>query len=214
VAVLLVASFRQTIYSTTFGHKKPDTPADKIDYFVNKLKFDKYPMPTNRRCIQEICDLSDTTHSGIYEKTLSEVTDIPGEFSQHCGVFIVLRSQLKDYLATFQPQILRWSSSTGSKYIPANLICYTFGSSKGLGFDRVLIILSDKHLKFIRGDTTVSDSDKTDSSRNKLYVAITRARYSLAFLVEDKLVKGLPYPVWLGVNALADGEENPIVDSA
>ena len=104
----------------------------------------------------------------------------------------------------FQPQVLRWSSSTGVKYLPSNLICYTFGSSKGLGFDRVLIIISDKHLKFIGGDSTVFDNDKTHESRNKLYVAITRARYSLAFLVEDKLVKNLSYPVWDAVNVRTD----------
>lgn len=200
-SICCVGDFRQTIYSTTFGHKKPDIPQDKINYFVNKLKFVKHTMPTNRRCIQEICDLSDTTHLGMYEKTVSEVTDIPREFAHHYGIFIVRRSQLSDYLAAFRPQVLRWSSNTGSKYIPANLSCYTFGSSKGLGFDRVLIILSDKHLKFISGDTTVFNQDKTDTSRNKLYVAITRARYSLAFLVEDGLVKELPYPMWNSVDA-------------
>lgn len=91
---------------------------------------------------------------------------------------------------------LRTEPSTGTAYLPANLECYTFGSSKGLGFDRVLVIPPEKHLKFVRGDTTVFDTDKTEESRNKLYVAITRARYSLAFVVEDKKLKGLPFPVW------------------
>lgn len=195
-SICCVGDFRQTIYSTTFGHKKPETPQEKIDYFVKKLKFNMCSMPKNRRCIQEICDLSDATHAGMYEKTLSEVTSVPSELAHHLGVFIVKRSQLSDYLETFRPQVLRWSSNTGVKYLPSNLVCYTFGSSKGLGFDRVLIIISDKHLKFISGDSTVFDKDKTHESRNKLYVAITRARYSLAFLVEDKLVKDLSYPVW------------------
>ena len=112
------------------------------------------------------------------------------------------QSQVSDYLAAFQPQVLRWSSTTGTGYLPGNLICYTFGSCKGLGFDRVLVIPSDKHLKFIGGNAKVFDKDKTEESRNKLYVAITRARYSLAFLVEDKKVKGLPYPIWDGSGAL------------
>jgi DNA helicase-2/ATP-dependent DNA helicase PcrA len=93
------------------------------------------------------------------------------------------------------------SSTTGIGYLPGNLICYTFGSCKGLGFDRVLMIPPDKHLKFVGGSAKVFDRDKTDESRNKLYVAITRARYSLAFLVEDKKVKGLPYRVWDGTGA-------------
>lgn len=44
--------------------------------------------------------------------------------------------------------------------------------------------------------TKICYRDKTDESRNKLYVAVTRARYSPAFVVEDKLVVDLPYPVW------------------
>lgn len=198
-SICCVGDFRQTIYTTTFGHKAPQTSQQKVDYFVSKMKFEKHSLPNNRRCVQEICDLSDTIHTGMYDKTISGVEKVPGEMAHHCGVFIVKQSQVKDYLAAFQPQVLRWSFTTGSRYLPSRLICYTFGSCKGLGFDRVLVIPPDKHLKFIGGDIKVFEKEKTEESRNKLYVAITRARYSLAFLVEDKLVKDLPYPVWDGV---------------
>jgi DNA helicase-2/ATP-dependent DNA helicase PcrA len=198
-SICCVGDFRQTIYTTTFGHKSPQTLQQKIDYFVGKMKFKKYSMPRNRRCIQEICDLSDTIHAGQYDKTISGVDKIPEKIVHHYGAFIVKQSQVMDYLAAFQPQVLRWSSTTGSRYLPDGLICYTFGSCKGLGFDRVLVIPPDKHLKFIGGDVKAFEKDKTEESRNKLYVAITRARYSLAFLVEDKFIKNLPYPVWDGV---------------
>lgn len=200
-SICCVGDFRQTIYTTTFGHKAPQTSQQKVDYFVGKMKFEKKSMPKNRRCIQEICDLSDTIHAGLYDKTISGVEEIPEEIAHHYGAFIVKQSQVTDYLAAFQPHVLRWSSNTGSRYLPSSLICYTFGSCKGLGFDRVLVIPPDKHLKFISGDVKVFEKDKTEESRNKLYVAITRARYSLAFIVEDKLAKGLPYPVWDGVGA-------------
>ncbi|MCO7573958.1 UvrD-helicase domain-containing protein [Pseudomonas protegens] len=202
-SICCVGDFRQTIYTTTFGHKSPQTPQQKIDYFVGKMRFVKHSMPKNRRCIQEICDLSDTIHPGLYDKTISGVEQVPDEISHHHGTFIVKQSQVGDYLSEFQPQVLRWSSTTGTGYLPRNLRCYTFGSCKGLGFDRVLVILPDKHLKFVGGNVKVFDKDKTDESRNKLYVAITRARYSLAILVEDKKVKGLPYPVWDGACAAA-----------
>jgi DNA helicase-2/ATP-dependent DNA helicase PcrA len=201
-AICCVGDFRQTIYTTTFGHKSPLTPPEKIDYFVGKLKFEKHSMPNNRRCIQEICNLSDAIHSGQYDKTISDVTKIPAELAHHSGVFIVKRSQITEYLAAFQPQVLRWSSTTGTNYLPSSVSCYTFGSSKGLGFDRVLIVPTEKHLKFVCGNVKAFEKEKTDESQNKLYVAITRARYSLAVLVEDKLAKNLPYPVWDGVGAL------------
>lgn len=200
-SICCVGDFRQTIYTTTFGHKAPQTPQQKIDYFVGKMGFEKHSMPKNRRCIQEICDLSDTIHPGLYDKTISGVEHVPDEISHHHGIFIVKQSQVSDYLSAFRPQVLRWSSTTGTGYLPGNLSCYTFGSCKGLGFDRVLMILPDKHLKFVGGNVNVFDKDKTDESRNKLYVAITRARYSLAILVEDKKVKGLPYPIWDGARS-------------
>ena len=190
-----VGDFRQTIYTTTFGHKAPQTPSEKIKYFQN-LNFELLSLPMNRRCIQEICELSDTIHPGLYEKTRSAVEVLPAEVAHHYGAFVIRPSQVSSYLAIFNPQVLRWSSVMGRDYLPATLSCHTFGSSKGLGFDRVLIISPEKHLKYLSGDYKVFDKDKTEESRNKLYVAITRARYSLAFVVEDALIGKMQLPLW------------------
>lgn len=194
-SICCVGDFRQTIYTTTFGHKAPQTPLEKIEYF-QRLKFEPRSLPKNRRCIQEICDLSDTIHPGLYEKTKSEVDRVPDEVSHHYGAFVIKPSQVSDYLAMFKPQVLRWSSSIGRGYLPPSLSYHTFGSSKGLGFDRVLIVSPEKHLKYLGGDDKVFDNDKTEESRNKLYVAITRARYSLAFVVEDALIDKMRLPLW------------------
>lgn len=68
---------------------------------------------------------------------------------------------------------------------------YNFGESKGLGFERVLIIPPDRHAKFLCGDTTAFDNAHTDDSRNKLYVGIMRAQYSVAFWHEGgSVIKG------------------------
>ncbi|EKN4838633.1 UvrD-helicase domain-containing protein [Yersinia enterocolitica] len=195
-SICCVGDFRQTIYTTTFGHKAPHTPAQKIQYF-QKINFEQRSLPRNRRCIQKICDLSDTIHPGLYEKTLSEVENVPDEVAHHYGAFVIKSSQVSDYLATFKPQVLRWSSSMGRAYLPPGLGCHTFGSSKGLGFDRVLIISPEKHLKYLGGDLRVFDKDKTEESRNKLYVAITRARYSLAFVVEEEHLTNIKLPHWV-----------------
>ncbi len=50
-----------------------------------------------------------------------------------------------------------------------------------MGFERILILPPERHAKFLAGDLTAFDGSETDDSRNKLYVAITRARYSVAF---------------------------------
>lgn len=196
-SICCVGDFRQTIYTTTFGHKAPETMQQKIKYFQG-LKFEQRSLPKNRRCIQSICDLSDTIHPGLYDKSQSEVENVPDEVGHHYGAFVIKPSQVSEYLAAFKPQVLRWSSSMGKNYLPPNLFCHTFGSSKGLGFDRVLIISPAKHLKYLGGDIKVFDKDKTEESRNKLYVAITRARYSLAFVVDDEHLAHIPLPLWDG----------------
>lgn len=206
-SICCVGDFRQTIYTTTFGHKSPQTPAEKIDCFIGKMKFKKHPMPKNRRCIQEICNLSDTIHIGQYDETISDVTKIPDDLAHHTGVFIVKRSQVTEYLAAFQPHVLRWSSATGNNYLPSSTSCYTFGTSKGLGFDRVLMVPTEKHMDFFCGNLKAFEKAKTDESQNKLYVAITRARYSLAVVVEDKLAKNVPYPLWDGVDGIATAKK-------
>jgi superfamily I DNA/RNA helicase len=195
-SICCVGDFRQTIYTTTYGHKHPETALQKIDFLVEKLKFNKKTLPKNRRCIQTICDLADTIHAGLYEKTESGVDEIPHSFSLHSGPFFVKQSDVQKYLEIFQPQVLRWSVTTGTRYLPQDIAAYTFGKSKGLGFDRTLVIPPDKHLKFILGDKDAFAKEKTEESRNKLYVAITRARYSLAFVIKDKETKNLPYPLW------------------
>nr|WP_245220770.1 3'-5' exonuclease [Pseudomonas batumici] len=90
------------------------------------------------------------------------------------------------------PQVLRRSAAMGNACLPANYVCYTYGSSKGLGFDRVLLIAPEKHVQFLSGNRQTFDNDKTDESRNKLYVAITRARYSLAIVIDDKAAPACP----------------------
>lgn len=206
-AICCVGDFRQTIYSTTFGHKAPKTSQQKIKYF-HQLEFKQHSMPTNRRCIQSICDLSDTIHPDMYVKTVSGVDIIPDDIAHHCGTYVVKKSQAIDYIKHLKPQILRWSSATGKGYLPSNITWHTFGSSKGLGFNRVLMIPPAKHINFLGGDTEAFNKDKTDESRNKLYVAITRARYSLAILVDDKLLEKLPYPVWDGTTNSSTHQNN------
>ena len=194
--ICCVGDFRQTIYTTTFGHKSPHTSEEKLKFFAKELKFDRKTLPKNHRSIQAICDLSDTVPAGQYEKTVSGINAVPKHAESHHGIFVVMRSAVLEYLSAFQPQVLRWSSTTGASILPKNHACHTFGSSKGLGFDRVLIIPPEKHIKFIGGDLGAFKADKTEESRNKLYVAITRARYSLAFVVDDELAGNFAYPVW------------------
>lgn len=187
-----VGDFRQTVYETSFGHKHPQTAQEKIKAFED-MGFDLQSLPLNRRCIQAICTVADTVHNGAYAQTTSGVTVIPTEFAHHVGAFIVKHSDVADYIAAYDPIVLRWQINSGKKILPEGSRCYTFGSSKGLGFDRVMILPVESQEDFILKKVHVFE---TEAAQNKMYVAITRARYSVGFIVKDELAEGLRFPVW------------------
>jgi DNA helicase II / ATP-dependent DNA helicase PcrA len=177
-----VGDFRQSIYQTSETTKQPQTSAQKLTAFGD-MGFDTMHKSISWRCIQSICDIADRLHAGDghYQSTKSQATEIPPEFAAHNGVFAVPTSKVKTYLDTYKPIILRWSRASGAAYCTGRA-ALNFGEAKGLGFDRVLIIPTDKHAKFLGGDTTAFTHEKTDDARNKLYVGLTRARYSVGFV--------------------------------
>lgn len=197
--ITCVGDFRQTIYETTFGHKAPQTAAEKIAAFKS-MGFQDDALVLNRRCIQPICDVADAVHKGAYEATESAVVAVPPEFAHHLGTFIVRESDVAEYIKAFDPMVLRWNVTSGKRLLPAQARCYNFGGSKGLGFDRVLVLPADSQLHFILDGVTPFPAN-AETAQNKMYVAITRARYSLGFIVPDKKADGLRFPVW--ANAIA-----------
>lgn len=189
-----VGDFRQTVYETSFGHKQPQTALDKIAAFKG-MGFDKQSLPLNRRCIQTICNIADMVHNGAYEETKSGVADVPAEFAHHVGAFIVKHSDVAAYIAEYAPIVLRWQVNSGKKILPDSARCCTFGSSKGLGFDRIMIIPAESQEHFILEDNPVF-LPEAETAQNKMYVAITRARYSIGFIVQDDKSEGLRFPIW------------------
>lgn len=192
--ITCVGDFRQTVYETTFGQKAPKTAAEKIAAFKS-MRFKDESLTLNRRCIQPICDVADAVHNGTYEATESAVKEVPPEFVHHLGTFIVKESDVAEYIKVFDPMVLRWSVTSGAKLLPTEARCYNFGGSKGLGFDRVLVLPTENQLHFVL-DGRKPFPAKDETSQNKMYVAITRARYSLGFIVPDKKAANLRFPIW------------------
>ncbi|MNG41255.1 hypothetical protein D3C84_1303170 [compost metagenome] len=64
-----------------------------------------------------------------------------------------------------------------------------------MSFDRVLILPTNSQIHFVLDGVTPFPAD-AETAQNKLYVAITRARYSVGFIVPDKKAEGLRFPVW------------------
>ena len=194
--ITCVGDFRQTIYDTSVASKGPKTSEQKLEKF-NAMKFDEEHLAVSRRSVQSICDYADKIHSDEgYQKTISTVGQIPESFGDHIGIFCVSESNAIAYIDEYQPVLLRHGISSGKDFNEVNVRKINFGKSKGLGFDRALIVPTKNYIKYILGDCTVFNDDKSEESKNKLYVAITRARYSVAFILPDKDVSKCSLPEW------------------
>lgn len=134
------------------------------------------------RCNQAIADLAD----GFFvdePKTLSLNETVTG----HDGVFLIGAADVGEYVRRFAPQVLRYSVRT--KCDPFDAM--NFGESKGLTFERVLIFPHGPAQKWLASGKC-SDVEK---SATKMYVATTRARYSVAFVYDGKKC-GIAATVW------------------
>lgn len=190
-----VGDFRQTIYDTAVTNKKPGTNVEKLQ-FLKKLKFDEEQMNISHRCVQSICDYAGTLHAADGFPNLKSRATVPAEHAHHIGVFQVKETDASRYLEMFRPVLLRLSISSGLEYNDIPLKRLTFGTSKGLGFPRTAIIPTTPHLNYLQGQADALNKGKTEVAKNKFYVALTRARYSVALIVPDRLVAKCSLPIW------------------
>ena len=195
--ITCVGDFRQTIYETAITQKQPKTISQKLARF-NQLNFEIESMSVNRRSIQCICDFADAIHADAnYEPTISLAGSVPEHYREHVGIFIVKRSDVPVYIEKFTPVLLRHSVRSGSEYNEIAKEKMNFGQSKGQGFPRVLILPTPRYKSYLAGDQSIFSNMRTDDAKNKLYVAVTRAKYSIGFIVEDNEVAQFDIPQWL-----------------
>jgi len=94
-------------------------------------------------------------------------------------VFFIKPSDVNEYLHKYSPMQLRdkVNVKVNSEYDAMN-----FGESKGMSFDRVIIYPTSTMLKWIQNHS----ESLAFQSRSKFYVAVTRARYSVAIVFDNK----------------------------
>ncbi|MBY0124403.1 UvrD-helicase domain-containing protein [Bacillus sp. S/N-304-OC-R1] len=126
---------------------------------------------------QLICDIADSLYPEM-PSTTSTNKVITG----HDGIFYIKSQDLQQYIEQYKPVVLRYDKRSNC---PDNLNPLNFGKSKGLTFERVLILANGPIKKFLQNDYRAISSPKTKAG---LYVAITRARYSVTFVTDQKAV--------------------------
>jgi DNA helicase-2/ATP-dependent DNA helicase PcrA len=173
IKLTLVGDHRQSTFRTNNASKNKAywgfNIIKKLEQWKNAgLCGIRYETET-RRCNQAIANLADAFFPSE-PKTTSKNDQVTG----HDGVFLVSREAVDQYVANYRPQVLRLDKRTDcGGYEAKNL-----GDSKGLTFERVLIF---PH-KLAQSWLSTGDFEHVAKTASRLYVGITRARYSVAFV--------------------------------
>lgn len=184
IDITLVGDVRQSIYSTSRSDQKNKqyNGLDKVVWFRSlrdRGVCELVEVTETWRCRQEIVDLADRVLPArlAFPSTASHESTETG----HDGVFVVSSKDAIAYISQWKPDVYRHSSQTRvSEGVDVPVM--TFGSVKGITVERVLIFPTEPIRQFLRNDTPL-----TDESASKLYVAITRARHSVTFVVDSVL---------------------------
>lgn len=177
IETLLVGDPRQGTYSTNNASKNKNFQKSRIVNFFEddsiQIERDETSLIKNHRCIASICDFSNRLFPDLPCTTSGNTNNHP----EHAGVFLVRKRDVPCYLVKFKPAQLRYSRTTP---VDENYFVRTFGDSKGLSFDRVLIYPTTPLIKWLENN----QADLASTSRSKFYVAITRARYSVGIVYD------------------------------
>lgn len=173
VAVTVVGDPRQATYATNNSNKNKKYKGGAIAAWLHKRanrctienRVESY------RCNQAICDFADELYPDL-ASTISKNCEV----TSHDGVFAIKPSEVMAYVEKYNPIILQYDIRSKTQGLEA----MNMGQSKGSTFDRVLIFPAGTMAQYYRHRDTTKLADVT---RAKLYVAVTRARYSVAFVI-------------------------------
>lgn len=172
ISTLAVGDPRQSTFTTNRSPKnKKYRGAGIVDWFEERPERCRIETKKeNYRCTQAICDFADALFPDLPPTLSTDVRD-----SDHSGIFTVLRADVPAYVDEHRPQVLQDRKNTDTLGLPAMNI----GVAKGSTFDRVLIFPTGPMKKYLQD----GDSSKLKAPE-RFYVAVTRARYSVAFVVD------------------------------
>ncbi len=194
IQVLMVGDPRQVTYLTHHSTKYKKYQDGKIkDFLINECKrlidnntIDNITLRKSHRNNLDICEYSSKLFP---ELTKSEPCNCEGcrnNRTDHEGVFLVRRKDIGSYMEKFSPVQLVWSKQT---IVIESYHHMTFGCSKGKTFDRVIIYPTEAIKKWIRDNNykfTNSNGNQLKNVKEKFYVALTRAKYSVAIVYDYK----------------------------
>jgi DNA helicase-2/ATP-dependent DNA helicase PcrA len=167
----IVGDPRQFTYATNFSSKnKKYRGLGLIDWIDERSAQCAIDIRVkSQRCCQQICDFADKLFPEM-EGTIADNAYVV----DHQGIFSVKMMEVHDYIDLWQPTVIRWNKNSETLGQPA----LNVGVTKGSTYDRVLIFPTPKWLRYFQ-----TEDLQQIAAKEKLYVAVTRARYSVTFVV-------------------------------
>jgi DNA helicase II / ATP-dependent DNA helicase PcrA len=173
IGIEIVGDPRQQTYATNNNNKNSRYRGQAMRWLNEHAdKCEIEPRAESWRCNQEICDWADALYPDLPPTTSRNL-----ERTGHDGIVFLTPSQVPAYVETHHPTILRWDKRNTT----LGLASRNMKGAKGCTFDRVLIFPTKTMCKYLE------HRDPSDlRSLSALYVAVTRARFSAALVVEQK----------------------------
>lgn len=139
---------------------------------------------TTWRSNQIIADRADSVFGASFgfEKTISANEESTG----HDGVFLIAPEDVSEYMVRFRPMCLRHSAASAKSL---NLPFRNIALAKGSTADRVLIGPTAGVVDFLKLGAQLGDT-----AACSFYVALTRARFSVAIVTAD--AGSIDLPIW------------------
>lgn len=180
IEVRLVGDVRQAVLSTNpRGRKnKKFSYAASLEWFLERQAEGclsiSYATVTYR-CRKEISEFSDSIFNERWDfpRTISENNDETG----HDGVFLVRSEHVYEYIEQYRPQCLRNSISSAKSL---DLPFQNFKGVKGATFERVIIAPTKNIENFVKKGIPLEAT-----AAAVFYVAVTRAKQSLAIILDE-----------------------------
>lgn len=185
----LVGDIRQSVFDT--NPQDPRLPQFRglkmLDWFKQQEQAGRLLLGYSSetwRSVQAVATFADTLFGSEYKfpPTISRQVAC----SDHEGIFVLAPTHVDAYMETYSPICLRDSIKTT---VPVGIGATNFGISKGLTHERVLIFPTGPMKTFL-----IDGAPLKPKSACGLYVGVTRAVHSVAFVMENP--EKSMYTVW------------------
>ena len=172
ISVTCVGDSKQATFKTNNSTKNKNKSGINVwEFFQGMIQDNVVEIKRNlvsRRFNQQICDFAKEVFPNE-----NNISTCMNESTEHDGVIILKRSDVGLYYDYFKPAILRFNCKT----LTDGYYAINFGECKGMTFERVLIYPNGVFKDFLL-------KKKVIGSPQKYYVAATRAKYSIAFVLD------------------------------